>query len=89
MRPDTASAECEAASPRLQFAFRAGSANRGLPSTCVATRDANRRVKKRTLKHDSLLNNPGTTVRLPRSIARIVACATNSALFVDAFASHE
>lgn len=72
-----------------QVALRAGSANRGLPNTRVATRDANRRVKKRTPKHDSLLNRPGTTVRLPLSIARIAACATNSALFVDAFAIHE
>ena len=58
----------------FQVAFRAGRAKRGLPSTWVATRDANCRVKKRTPKVDSLLNKPGTTVRfLSRQFASRVA----------------
>ena len=44
--------------------------------------------KRRTPEHDSLLNRPVTTVRLPRSIVRIAACATNSGLFVNAFTIH-
>src|SRR6185436_17843000 len=69
-------------------AVRAGSASaRGLPSTRLATHDANRRGNRRTDHVAILLGMPGTTLRLPRTIARTATRATDWGLIIVTLAS--